>query len=97
MLFYLTDMFLDVVYGASFWILKKTSSGMYHIIWGRHLNNRIEDREYETIIISKEDIIYQDTLNELIEKTNNQEKQIKDLNENIKELTTIIKINQNIQ
>ena len=97
MIFYLTDVFLDVVYGTGYWIIKKTSSGIYQIIWGRHKNNMIENREYETIILTKEDVIYEDALNKLIEKANNQEKQIKDLNENIKELTNIIKFNQNIQ
>ena len=54
MLFYLTNSLLDVVWGSTFWILKKTVGGVYYLAWGDS-TQQLED-DSEMIIISKETI-----------------------------------------
>ena len=91
MLFYLTDMFLDVVWGTAFWIVKKTAGGAYYLVWGDGTTLAIKDKEYETIVLSKENIEADDQIKELLEKTSKQEEQIAKLTESIKELSDIIR------
>ena len=55
MLFYLTNTVLDIIWGSTFWILKKTTSGVYYLVWGDD-TPRLENGEYDAIIITKEDI-----------------------------------------
>jgi len=92
MLFYLTDMFLDVIWGTGYWVIKKTSKGVYYLIWGNgNINLENHKKEYETIILTKENIDYDDTLKELVEKTISQEKKIDELHNSIIELKSMIK------
>ena len=90
MLFYLTNAFLDVVWGSAFWVLRKTTSGAYYLVYGDGTAT-IDDKEYETIILTKENIENDEQLKQLLQKTEKQEEQIKELTENIKELTKLIK------
>lgn len=95
MIFYLTNILLDVIWGAGFWIIKKTSSGIYYLLWYKN-DTSIDIDEYETIILTKEDIENDDILKEILEKSLRQEEQIEELSLNIKELKNLI-INQKIQ
>ena len=42
MLFYVTNFFLDLVWGTGYWIIKKTSSGVYYLLLGE---NNIQNME----------------------------------------------------
>jgi hypothetical protein len=86
MLFYLTNLFLDVVWGTAFWVIKKTSSGVYYLVWGDGTNKLENDKEYEMIILSKEDIENEENIQKLVEQTKMQGEQIKLLTESIKSL-----------
>ena len=73
MLFYLTNLFLDVVYGSVFWVLKKTSNGIYYLIKGDSDEMiQITREEYETLML-------------LRDKNNLQEEQIKLLKDKLED------------
>ena len=76
MLFYLTNTVLDIIWGSTFWILKKTTSGVYYLVWGDD-TPRLENGENDAIIITKEDIENDEKIQELLTNTTNQAEQIK--------------------
>ena len=91
MIFYLTNLFLDVVWGTAFWVIKKTSTGVYYLIWGDGTTQLQSEGEYEMIILSKENIENDDHINKLLEQTKLQGNQIKLLTDSIMELRKQIK------
>ena len=91
MLFYLTNVFLDVVWGTAFWVVRKTGSGIYYLMWGDGTKQQINEKEYEAIVLNKDNIKSDEHLRDLLKKTSQQEIQIRELNENIKELTKLVK------
>jgi len=93
MLFYVTNFFLDLVLGTGYWIIKKTSSGVYYLLLGE--NNIQNMEEYDTIILTKENIENDDRIKEIFQKTIQQEQKIDELSKIIEELKNII--NQKIQ
>ena len=78
MLFYLTNIFLDIVWGSTFWIIKNTSYGIYYLI----SNNNVEIND-----ISEDD----KAIIKLLDETKSQGNQIALLKESIIELKNIIK------
>lgn len=91
MLFYLTNLFLDVVWGTAFWVIKKTSTGVYYLIWGDGNTELQNEGEYEMIILSKENIENDECINKLLEQTKLQGEQIKLLTDSIMSLKEQIK------
>ncbi len=91
MLFYLTNIFLDVVWGTAFWVIKKTSGGVYYLIWGDGTNKLENDGECEMIILSKENIENDECISKLLEQTKLQGEQIKLLTDSIMSLKEQIK------
>lgn len=91
MIFYLTNLFLDVVWGTAFWVIKKTSTGVYYLIWGDGKSELSNEGEYEMIILSKENIENEESINKLLEQTKLQGEQIKLLTDSIMELRKQIK------
>jgi hypothetical protein len=91
MLFYLTNLFLDVVWGTAFWVIKKTSGGVYYLIWGNGTTELQNEGEYEMIILSKENIENDEHINKLLEQTKLQGEQIKLLTDSIMALKEEIK------
>ena len=81
MLFYLTNLFLDVIWGTAFWVIKKTSSGVYYRVWGDGTHKLENDKEYDMIILSKEEIESEEKIQQLVEQTKLQGEQIKLLTE----------------
>ena len=91
MIFYLTNLFLDVVWGTTFWVIKKTSGGVYYLIWGNGTTELHNEGEYEMIILSKENIENEECINKLLEQTKLQGEQIKLLTDSIMNLKKVIK------
>jgi len=92
MLFYLTNMVLDVFWGASFWTVRKISNGIIYVFVGGKIQQEyIEDKQYETIILTKENIEQDNHIQMLLERTESQEIQIKTLTVSIEKLSEIIK------
>jgi len=55
MLFYLTNLVLDVVFGSVFWVLKKTTNGIYYIAYGNGEQLiEISKDEYEKLMLLKD-------------------------------------------
>jgi hypothetical protein len=83
--FFLTNSVLDVVWGATWWTMKKTYNGLYYVIYG-------DPDEPTTIEISPEDVTQnKELLDKLLEKTAQQESEIKKLTDNIEILTNYMK------
>jgi hypothetical protein len=83
MSFYITNLVLDIVYGATYWVLNKTSNGIYNLI---NKNNTNENNQNNTDII-----IYQNNINKLCNKIEIQENKIDILINNLQELKDLIK------
>ena len=55
MLFYLTNLVLDVVFGSVFWVLKKTTNGIYYLAYGNGEQLiEISKDEYEKLMLLKD-------------------------------------------
>lgn len=78
MIFYITNIFLDVVMGSVFWIVKNSTTGLYYIVYG---NNNIENMD------TKEQI------KQLLIENKKQEEQIIHLTNSIDNLSILIKNN----
>ena len=88
MLFSLTYYTLEIISGATWWVLKKSSSGVYKLVYG---HKEISDnKQWETLIISKEDIDSSLKLEEALNKIEQQQYELKLLNNNIEELKNIL-------
>ena len=81
MIFYLTNVFLDITFGATYWLICKTVSGGYYLIWGYN-----KDNEPKYI----KDVEIQDSIDDLLEKNKTQAEQIIELKMHITELKELI-------
>ena len=55
MLFYFTNLVLDVVFGSVFWVLKKTTNGIYYLAYGNGEQLiEISKDEYEKLMLLKD-------------------------------------------
>ena len=55
MLFYVTNLVLDVVFGSVFWVLKKTTNGIYYLAYGNSEQLiEISKDEYEKLMLLKD-------------------------------------------
>lgn len=81
MSFYVTNLVLDIAYGTTYWVLKKTANGIYYLINGNNQNDN--DKQ---IIIHQEN-----TINKLYNIIKIQESKIDNLINNVEELKHLIK------
>ena len=56
MFFYLTNFVLDVAFGSIYWVLKKTSNGIYYLTYGSGDQQMIQisKDEYEKLLLQKD-------------------------------------------
>lgn len=81
MSFYITNLVLDIAYGTTYWVLKKTANGIYYLI------NRNNDKAND-----KQMVLYQENIiNDLYSKIKIQENKINKLKDNLEELKDLIK------
>jgi len=86
-IFLLTNSVLDVIWGATWWTMKKTYNGIHYVIYG-------DPEEPNKIVISEEEVTQnKELLDKLLEKTEKQESEIKKLTDNIEILTNYMKKN----
>lgn len=78
MMFYITNIFLDVVMGSIYWIVKNSTTGLYHIIYK---NNNIENMDTT------------EQIKQLFIENKKQETQIINLTKSIDNLSLLIKNN----
>lgn len=78
MIFNITNIFLDIVMGSVFWIVKNSTTGLYYIVYG---SNNIENMD------TKEQI------KQLLIENKKQEEQIIHLRKSIDNLSLLIKNN----
>ena len=88
MFFSLTYYALEIISGATWWALRKSSTGVYYLIYGNEPKEN--SKEWETLIISKEDIDSSLKLEEALSKIESQQQELKLLNTNIQELKDIL-------
>uniref|UniRef100_A0A6C0JEN8 Uncharacterized protein n=1 Tax=viral metagenome TaxID=1070528 RepID=A0A6C0JEN8_9ZZZZ len=81
-LFYLTNLTLDVITGAAWWTATKTYNGAYYLLYGSSENNK------DTIEVNKE------TIEKLVKENENYQEQIKNLSDNVNTLSNYIKNKQ---
>ena len=85
-LFYLTNMTLDVALGVSWWIIYKTSAGIYYLIYGSNTNKIVKKQ-----ILSEEDIKNNSSLDKLIKLQESNQLEIKKLTSQINILNDYVK------
>ncbi len=83
LLFYLTNASLDILYGCAWWVVKKTSSGIYYIFFG-FKKNQVDGKIKLT---DKQD----NSLEALIKLQESNQIEIKKLSEQINILNNYIK------
>lgn len=82
MIFYLTNVTLDVVMGATWWVVSKTASGLYYLAYGRKLLEKTPKEQLDT---------QQVMLTQLIEQSKLQKEEILRLHEDIRVMTDYFK------
>ena len=88
--FYLTNIALDVVFGATYWVVSKTTGGIYYLIYG---NEKGEQSQIK--LTNREVIVNKDILEKLLDRENTRQIQIKKLTEKIDVLTNYIQSQKN--
>ena len=88
--FYLTNIALDVVFGATWWVVRKTTGGLYYLMYGDSNGNngkiKLSDKE---IIVNKE------ILEKLLDRENTRQIELKKLTDKIEVLTNYIESRKN--
>ncbi len=85
MLFLLTNWALDVVFGVTWWVVSKTSKGIYYILYGRNSNGQIVE------LANTDNLDTKKYIELLLEESKKQKDEIKKLNENITVLSDYMK------
>jgi hypothetical protein len=88
MIFYLTNVTLDIIWGTTWWIVKKTTGGIYYLVYGRSRED--PHKKYirlNTIELEKNKDILDSVSNEIAL----QKEEIRRLSDNIIVLTDYIK------
>tara|TARA_B100000795_G_C22727886_1_gene410165 strand:- start:47 stop:325 length:279 start_codon:yes stop_codon:yes gene_type:complete len=88
MFFSLTYYTLEIISGATWWVLKKSTTGAYYLLYGN--NEPVNPKEWETLIISKEDIDSSLKLEEALTKIELQHQELQLLNVGIQELKDLM-------
>lgn len=87
MLFYLTNMFLDITFYSVLWTISKTTNGVYYLVFD---NNSKSVTEQDITIENNE------KLSKLIKSNYKQQEQLNNLSTKIKELIIIVKHNNTV-
>ncbi len=85
MLFLLTTWTLDIIFGATWWVVSKTSKGIYYILYGRNKKGEVIELAHADTEESKK------IIENLLEETRKQKEEIKRLNDNIIVLSDYMK------
>ena len=83
--FYLTNIALDVVFGATWWVVSKTTGGIYYLMYG---NNK--GQEGKIRLTDKEVIVNKEILEKLLDRENTRQIELKKLTDKIEILTNYI-------
>lgn len=83
--FYLTNIALDVVFGATWWVVSKTTGGIYYLMYG---NNK--GQEGKIRLTDKEVIVNKEILEQLLDRENTRQIELKKLTDKIEILTNYI-------
>ena len=88
MIFYITNVTLDIIWGATWWVIKKTGNGIYYLVYG--YGKEDPNKKYirlNTIELEKNKDLLDNVTNEMAI----QREEIRRLNDNIIVLTDYIK------
>ncbi len=88
MIFYITNITLDIIWGATWWVVKKTGNGIYYLVYG--YSKEDPNKKYirlNTIELEKNKDLLDNVTNEMAI----QREEIRRLNDNIIVLTDYIK------
>jgi hypothetical protein len=83
--FYLTTIALDVVFGATFWVVSKTTGGIYYLMYG---NSKGEESRMR--LTDEEVIVNKDILEMLLDRENARQIELKKLTDKIEVLTNCV-------
>ena len=84
--FYLTTISLEILFGATWWIVKKTTNGLYYLVYGNKNSKELR----KLVLTDREIITNKELLDKLIESNKNQQIEIKKLNEKIELLSNYL-------
>ena len=73
MFFFITYYLLEVLFGTTYWILCKTSRGIYYLIWGKNKLKLKENINDDIIVLTKDDHNSKNKLQEALDKIKKQE------------------------
>tara|TARA_Y100000590_G_C15701129_1_gene1006821 strand:+ start:826 stop:1140 length:315 start_codon:yes stop_codon:yes gene_type:complete len=86
MFFFITYYLLEVLFGTTYWVLCKTSKGIYYLIWGRNKKKLTQNINNDLIVLSKEEDNSKTKLQEALNKIKNQEKSLNILHNKLDKL-----------
>ena len=90
MLFYLSQYALDIIFGVSWWTIKKTTDGVYYLLYDDHTHKNKEE-EYQPILITKEDLQNETCLDTILEELKKNRQEISEMKKLISNLEHKIK------
>ena len=73
MFFFITYYLLEILFGTTYWILCKTSQGIYYLIWGNNKEKLQENINDDIIVLTKDDNNSDIKLQEALDKIKKQE------------------------
>ena len=80
MLFYLSQYALDIMFGVSWWVVKKTTDGVYYLIYNNEKNKQDKfEEEYQPVLITKEDLDSEHKLDIILNELKESRKEIDDM------------------
>ena len=73
MFFFMTYYLLEILFGTTYWILCKTSLGIYYLIWGSKKEDLQKNLNDDIIVLTKDDNNSKCKLQEALNKIKKQE------------------------
>lgn len=64
MFFYLSQYALEIAFGVSWWIMRKTTNGVYYLLYQDNSSEKIDD-SYQPVLITHDDIRNDKVIDEL--------------------------------
>lgn len=86
MLFYLSQYALDIMFGVSWWVVKKTTDGVYYLLYDNSITKKEMDESYQPILITKEDFDTDNRLEAILEELKHSRKDIEEMKKVIRKI-----------
>lgn len=86
MLFYLSQYALDIMFGVSWWVVKKTTDGVYYLLYDTSTSKKEFDDAYQPVLITKEDLDSDNRLETILEELKRNRTEIEEMKQLIRKI-----------